>query len=488
MNNAFLIASITIIILTIIIAKKYLKDTKKLIPIILLGLTIALTVLVYPVCNKSNFIGKTVFSIVYSAQTIILNENLELIDSIAINQITDGIYVGIMYIISLLMPLLTVSFLLTLIGDIIAKIKIKFINKEQILIFSSVNEKSIAIAQKLSNKNNCIIFANYEKGQEKQLTQYIKNINYIKLNSSLEDIDINKFKSQYVNIYIFEDNEDTNLNLILKMIEKYKNTRHDIKLYPLLNEETSRIILDSTEKGNLQIEIVNEIERTILQLLQEKPLYLNTINNEISVLIVGCGKVGKQFLKIITWCGQIIGYDLKINVIDINANKIKANIIKECPELIDNYNYNFIEADITSYEAIEELNKLQNINYILVALDNDEKNIKEAIFLRRYFMWRDKISYNRKPIINIWIKDKEKNKQVDTLKNEKSVQYDLNAFGSTIDIYYKNPIINSTLERVSQQIHLLHDADDRKLRKYYEKEYNVKSSRATASHIKYKIY
>ena len=57
----------------------------------------------------------------------------------------------------------------------------------------------------------------------------------------------------------------------------------------------SSTILDSVDKGNIQVEIVNEVERAVCEVLQEKPLFLNAIGHKISVLIVGAGKVGTEF-------------------------------------------------------------------------------------------------------------------------------------------------------------------------------------------------
>ena len=156
-------------------------------------------------------------------------------------------------------------------------------------------------------------------------------------------------------------------------------------MYFITNESLSSTILDSVNKGNIQLEIVNEIERAVCEVLQEKPLYLNAINHKISVLIVGAGKVGTEFLKAITWCGQIIGYDLEINVIDIRANQIKEEITLRCPELISNYQFHFITVDVNSCQMKEELDNLKDINYIIVTLSNENDSLSTAIYLRRYF-------------------------------------------------------------------------------------------------------
>ena len=486
--NIIVILAVIVLATTIIKAKKHIYDIKKSISILLIGMTISLAILIYPSSGETNIIGKIFFCIIYSAQTIFLNENVELINSIPISGIVDAMYIGMIYILSLLMPLLTVSFLLSLIDDFASKLKIYVMPKEKVVIFSEFNEKAVSIARKIYNKKTTIIFANFKKETYKELYQETKKIKGIRITQVLENININKIKCQKIELYIVSDDNNENLTKTLKVIEKYKYINKKLKIYSILNDEISRIILDSTDKGNIQLEIVNEVERAILQLLQDKPLYLKSINNRISVLIVGCGKVGFQFLKTVTWCGQILGYKLDINIIDVNANKIKENMMVNYPELIENYNYNFIEADVNSNLALEELSKLKNINYIIITLNSDEANIKEAIFLRRYFLWQDKEKIMRKPIINIWIENVEKNKQVKILKNEDDKKYELNAFGSIKELYYNNPIINSEIENIAKQIHLSYNKNDLDFIEYYKTEYNIRSSRASAAHIKYKLY
>ena len=487
MYNIYLIISLVILIITGFEVKKHYNDTKKIISIMLLGMAISLAVLVFPINNEKSLLGKVVFSIVYSAQTVILNENFDLVHQIQTIGVIENIYVGVIYILSLLMPLLTVSFLLTLIDEFASRFKLFCLKKNNLLIFSEANEKSLFIAKRMKNNKNTMLFVNC-KDDGKNFVKEIKNLKGVRINLPLEELDIKKIRNTKITIYIVSDNEDKNLDLTLKMIKKNKNTEKYLKIYSILNSDISRIVLDSTDKGNVQVEIVNEIERTILQLLNDKPLYLKAIDNKISVLIVGCGKVGLQFLKTVTWCGQIIGYDLDINVIDIKANQIKEKLEVECPELMKNYNYNFIEADIESKKAIDELKKLKYINYVLVALNTDEVNIKEAIFLRRFYICQDKENFERKPIINLWIENEEKNKQVVILKNEKATQYEFNAFGSSYQLYYENPIINSRIEKIAQKIHLSWSPNDTMLKEYYKNEYNIRSSRAAALHITYKIY
>ena len=101
MNNIFLLLSIIILIFTVIKAKKNINDTKKWIPISILGMTVSLAILIFPLSTQPDFMGKLVNSILYSAQTIILNENLGILNNFQIINIFDTIYIGIIYLLTL---------------------------------------------------------------------------------------------------------------------------------------------------------------------------------------------------------------------------------------------------------------------------------------------------------------------------------------------------------------------------------------------------
>ena len=135
--------------------------------------------------------------------------------------------------------------------------------------------------------------------------------------------------------------------------------------------------------------------------------------------------------------------------------------------------------------------KSENINYVFIALEEEEKNLNLAILLRRYFMAKDTDGYRREPIINLWIQNNDKKIQVENLKyGEKINLYQINAFGSIEEMYRQKPIIHSKIEEIAKQVHSTYDPEDMKngLKRFYQLEYNKKSSRAVAIHLKYKFY
>lgn len=487
---SYLIIAIIVALITIIFArnKKYIRS--KLL-IFLMGFTTTLIVLIFPLYNEYNLISQTVFSILYSLQVIFLGQDFELINSIELNSIVNTIYVVSIYILFLLEPLITATAMLALLGNNLSKIKLVLSRFKEIMVFSEINDKTLTIAKKQYNKKKSqIVFIDSKEAKEKFKKELLQ-LKAITLSQQITDLN---FKNRSVTFYLFSKDEEENLNNALELLKQGNTKKKRVrKIYILNNSEEARIILDSAPKNNIRLELVNEKDRAIYQHIYDEPLYKNSINNQISILIVGCGKLGTEFLKAITWCGQIINHKLNINIIDINANRIKEKINIIYPELIENYNYNFIDADIYSERAIAELDKLknQNINYVIVALDSEAKNIDVAIFLRRYFLEQDKKSYSRMPSINLWIEKNDKKVQIDSLKHDSIINsYNLNSFGSIDEMYNSKSIVNSEIEKLAMQVHSVYNPSDieKNLEDFYKLEYNKKSSRAVAVHIKYKLY
>ena len=132
MNIFNLLLAFSIIIITFTLQKKYSFNLKKSITTLLIGLFLALTVLIYPL-SEGSVIDKLIYAIIYSAQTILLGEDVSLITNLNNITLLENIYVISIYILLLAMPLLTATFLASVLNGISAKIKLHFISKKEII-------------------------------------------------------------------------------------------------------------------------------------------------------------------------------------------------------------------------------------------------------------------------------------------------------------------------------------------------------------------
>lgn len=479
MNNAFICACV-IITLGILVYFLYVKKIRSLKKNMLLALTtgvFAIAFLIYPLQEEyKNTFTRIMASFIYALKCAGLGQNLQILSRINLNEIDGLLSFILINILFIAMPIITGSFILTFIENIITKIAFTLLKNKELHIFSEVNSKSLLLAKRLqANKQARVVFTD--------VTDKSKiNVKSVNMSGKITDIKFEKNKKK-LNFYMISENEEENLNKTLELINKYKD-RENTKINIVNNSDETSVILDSTNKGKISVEIINEKERAIFNLLDKTPLYLNTLDKTISILIVGCGKLGKEFLKDATWCSMMVGYKLEILVIDVNAEKVRDNIYIEAPEILDYYDIKFVNADIKSDEAIMALKQRPKVNYILVSMNNDDKNLEASIMLRRFYLRE----FKREPIINLWILNEYKQEQISHIVNEKNNSYKLNAFGSFEDLYFRNNIVNSDIEKIAEQIHLTYCPEDINLERYNLLEYNKRSSRASGLHIKYKIY
>ncbi len=475
MYYMYFISSLFIFLAFLILAFLTRNKQVKSLLIVTIGTLIAAFLLVFPLYEQELFLN-FFQSFIFVIELPTLSEDvLDFYDKL---QTIFPLYRYLLYIYYILAPILTVSVLFTFIRNKILLLRSASKTSKTVHIFSELNEKSFKLAKTIKTKDNIVIICNPNEKYGYNYEAKIRDIMLIQ--RKMNDINIKKYYGK-IKFYAIEENEDINLNHTLQFINNYRNTTKNITFYLFSNSKTASILLDSIDKGNIETIIVNELEKIVYNVLDQKPLYLYANNKHISVLLVGCGDVGMQFLKTIIWCGQMIDYTLEIKVIDEKATEIENKLLFECRELnSNNYNLKFYETNVF---VKEENLPLENANYIIVALGDDVKNIEVAIKLRNYYS-----KNNTSPFIGLVTKNEEKQKLIINLKNEKEDAYNLYPFGSIKELYGTKYILNENIEKLAKKVHLFYDKDDVNFKNYNKLEYNKKSSRAVALHLKYKIY
>ena len=473
---------------TRIIKKEYLFET--FILDFLFICIVGVFLLIFPLLKNYHGFEKILYTIFYTLQSIVMNQDTSVIDFLLLGNVFEHLYHFILQCLFILMPVLTIGVILNYITDLITELKLKNSTRnDEIHIFSEINSKTLFLSEKIfkkentDNKNKKIVKKTIIFASKEDKKTHVKSIN---IKDNITDICINK-KNKKIIFYALSLDEEKNINDGLKLIQKYKDYPN-VTIYVLCNDKNNAIIFDSIDKGHIILEIVNEIERTIYNLLDTNPLYIDSIDKTISILIVGCGEVGKEFLRDATWCSIIPEYQYKATVNDIKANEIKEKIEIEKKEFLKNYNISFIEADYKSTKTINFIKNNTDINYILVSMDTDKKNLDAAIMLRENFL---KI-HNRMPSIHLWCKKDMKMEQINKMKTHAYLPYQIHAFGSDKDIYYENMIINSKFERIAMEVHVAYKdkivTEEEQKQEYNKREYDKRSSRANALHIKYKFF
>lgn len=458
-----------------LIIQKRIQKSKKFMPVVLFIISLSVAITIYPLFYKdSSIIESLINTIFYVIQSWLLNEDITLVQT---EEIGNEFIQSLLSIQLLCLPLLTAGSILEILQKYFGKLKLIFSISGDIHIFSSINEKSIKLS-KLIRKDypkDKIVFCESDL-REKNTYIDSKDI-FIK-----DDITSLKIRNsnRMVKFYVIEEEEEKILEKTVNLVQN--NQQRKCEILSFTSDEESKMILDALDKGNVTLNIIDELQNSIYQLLLNHPLYQNTKENKIKILLVGMGNVGKEVFKSVMWCGQMPQYTLEVNVIEKMQDKI-TELKFECPEIFKYSQKYHVSCDMEDIRKLENnlplQDKIKGTNYIIIATENEKNNIKIAQNLRRFFLKEDEIS----PEIFVWMEDSIRKEKINNIKDP----YMFQTFGS-IEETYKLIEKNSEIEKMAIKLHLSYNPNDKKLTEYNKIEYNKKSSRATALHIKYKLY
>ena len=504
-----LIVAIIVLIIGILLACKTKKNgSLGKITILLTALFISMVILIYPLSSQTeDTIERIVFSILYSIQCIYVGQDFQLVQRESLIQNFSSIYILVIYLNFLLAPILTTGVILSLLENLLHRMicKISFLNplKKEAHIFSSITKESVSLAESISNSKSIIVFCNEKEEEFKEsLKERIRNINAMTIKDSEDKINIRNKKTFF---YEIAENETKNMDQAMKLIEKYENNEK-VKVTVFSTKKEAEMLLDSVNR-KMRVALINKNSYAIYNLLEDRPILKWVKNKKISIMVIGEEKRTLEIIKILLWSMQLDQYELEIHVVDKNAKHLQTMFYHQCPGLKeDKYKVLFHEADVQTEEFDEVLNtQCQDINYIILAMKQDELNIETGIFLREYYLYMDKESYSNKPAINIWLNEEikgindlgisEKNYVRTNEKNPK-IYYELHSFGTTEQIFKEVSILNTKLENFALLCHLANvnvlnktpQEQQKDIDTYNNREKTRKYSISSAIHMKYCLY
>lgn len=475
------------------------KNFNRAVQIMLIGIVLIITVLIFPMYQESyDSVSSMLFSILYALRSLSGCQSVDVSHKVVIEGWVYYGYYAVLYLAFIIAPIFTTSFLISIFGNLNDKIRYALITSNELHIFSELNESAVSLCESLNDSKKRLIFCNTKlnaKDKGTELVRRARRAGAIILDTAELDLKIRKEK---VRFYQISYSKDYNINSAIALIEKYRSETHrDIGIATFATGTTSELLLDSIDKGNIRVKLLDEVKYMCYALLDQEPLF-ERVDNKISALIIGCDYAGTEMLKAITWCGQITGYQLEVNVIDKNADYCRQKFAQNCPEICQGqYDIRFIQADVNTADFETALDKYcRDTTYVVVMTGDDSINIRTAIYLRKYFLKKDNQHFHNRPTINLRVRDALKNKQMDALRDANIETYGLHAFGSLEKTFNINALMSSALEKMAIGVHLAYsgalNGTDSQVRHametYYINEYNQRSSFAAALHIKYKLY
>ena len=405
-------------------------------------------------------------------------------------------------ILLVLAPIFTFGFVLSLFKNLSANVNYLASFFSDVYVFSELNEKSLVLASdiKAKNKNAVIAFTDvFEENEESsfELMEEAKKLHAICFKKDVLAVNFKKHsQKKTISFFTIGVNETENLNQSLKLLEKFKD-RDNTNLYVFSTSIESKLLLSSTEHGYVKVRRINEVQSLINRILYEQGEIIfdsaregENGGKDISAVVIGMGRHGTEMVKALSWYGQMDGYNLEINAFDKDP-LAKEKFVALAPELMSE-KYNGVKVDgeaqykidvhsgfdVDTISFAESITKINNATYVLVALGNDEANIKTAINLRMYF---ERIKIH--PIIQAIVYSSQQRRALSDIKNFNGQPYDIDFIGDMESSYVVDVIIDSELEEDALQRHLKWGEE----KDFWNYEYNYRSSVASAIHMKARI-
>lgn len=382
--------------------------------------------------------------------------------------------------------------------------------------FSELNDNSLACAKGILNRKfhifckPVIVFTDvYTDGEDEKSSELLKKakaIGGICINDDLTHINHrHTSKKEY---WLIDEKEIDNIKTLAELSDDKHCKKIAKTIIRIFYQDdsyslTEKVIVEqisqkysSNEKKMPAVIRTRCYQNLVYDLLKEEPLYMPLLgcgqSKSLDVAILGNGCIGTEMFLSAYWCGQMYGIPLSINMVSkdepevakakidkisneiLESSRVKSKLLKvyrDFEEYNDPYfTFRYCKsdvdyADISQIECVEPFESddahnhtklsLIDANYYLVALGDDDVNIRVAERLLKAILIRQKETGNYKKVtIAYVVYDSHLCFTLNEYQNKDRTheQIRMKAVGSTDDTYsYENIVkieyMQSKLER-----------------------------------------
>lgn len=416
--------------------------------------------------------------------------------------------------------IIVTSSILSFVFGIAQKIKLKLRKGRYTYVFSEINNKTLAIAKSIGEKDNCnIVFL--DSGSELSFEQKtrLSEIKGIPLDDEIDNvIRSSQSNPSGLEVFLFNGSEEKNIIQLEKVYNAISDSSFKIKVFVELSDTPwdmydnlhkrlkKKLDLPDEEKlADISFNFVRTEENFVYNDLLDNSIFEHCIENkitgerEIKILIAGVNNRNLEMIKAVLHLSQIPSYKLTLLIIDSEDQRDylyarMPEIYDECTVVGDAY-YSLIYCGGIEFKGIgyEEavIKNMPDYTFAFINAGDDFENINLAI-RTRILKERD-LQDNYAVQVNL-----ERAEQKDYWSS--SMRDGLTAVGAVEDVYSYSFITMSRLEEVSKKVHEFRQ--EQKLQDavkageqytktdwndYYNNEYNRHSVYARTLAFKYKI-
>ncbi len=348
-------------------------------------------------------------------------------------------------------------------------------------IFSEPDANSIRMAKNLSREDHLCIFLRTRRSKldEDVLTE-LQDVNYFLYpKDEIRFMRWRRRRSRTLRFYFLSENTDENFERMQdfltaipdkSLFEPVGNSTNDSfqqELYLLSETESAPMLIEHLRewlKGkacfrNTELRLLDRFRATSYDLLRTKPLYGYCDGKALNVLVLGFGRIGREFFRAACSLGVLHDCKTEFTLCDLDIRTKLSLFLSQCPELDRSVSFRSrcLNADTAD---LEDLVAVRDYHYILVALGDDERNIRVASRLKRHYRLRHwkyldgQLADDIQPQICVNIEDPIKHDYTEKLWAKKlDWERPLHVFGGLDQVFTRKVLMPRNLWNAAWYIH-----------------------------------
>lgn len=282
--------------------------------------------------------------------------------------------------------------------------------KREWYIFSDLDANSVRMAKKLAREDRLCIFLRTRRNKaDTDLLKELEDIRFFLYpGDEVRFLLWPRRRRHILRFFFLSENTDENFQRMQDFLtaagEKTLFTPRDLslsdgqfqqELYLLSETESAPMLIDHLRNmlkdaecfRNTELRLLDRFRATSYDLLRTKPLHEHIHDGKLHVLVLGFGRIGREFFRAACSLGILHGCTTEFTLCDQQIGA-KLNMFEsQCPELRKSVTIHPRKLDLDT-DALETLVAATDYHYILVALGDDERNIRVASRLKRFYRLR----------------------------------------------------------------------------------------------------
>lgn len=228
---------------------------------------------------------------------------------------------------------------------------------------------------------------------------------------------------------------------------------------PMLIDHLRNMLKDTECFRNTELLLLDRFRATSYDLLLTKPLYEHIHAGKLHVLVLGFGKIGREFFRAACSLGILHGCTTEFTLCDLDICSKLNGFESQCPELRKSVTIHPRKRNLDT-AALEQLVAAADYHYILVALGDDERNIRVASRLKRFYRLRHweaaagRRTEDLQPQICVNIEDSIKHAYTEGLwDDDRAWGHPLHVFGGLEQVFTPEVLMPQSLWEAARWLH-----------------------------------